>query len=606
MNNLNIALVILIGFWVVIAFLNKQGILERHNISAFGPILMVRTRRGQKLLTVLARPRRFWRFFANVGVPMMLIGMFIMFVLIILTDYAMLKMLYDGAMIPSGKYNAPQNIFLIPGVNEFIPLVWGAIGLLVTLVVHELAHAILCRVEGIGVKSMGALLLGVIPIGGFAEPDEVQLFGKKEETGSAEPGNLSTGFGYDRAIDHHPNDETAEQRREGDAESTISTSTVSTVSTVSTETTGATASTASTASTGAPRSSRIRILVAGVMANFVVALIAFALFFGPALGGIAPASNVAVVSVDENSSAAYAGIKEGMVITKVDNVTVTTAHDFYTHMSTRPDAPLVMHTRKRATSDVFHIDEQDAVLQKGVVIWEVLENSSAAQANITKGATIMMINDTKIGCTTDFIAFLNTTAPNQTIVVFFEGNNSTMVELGSSPDRSSGYMGVVATTKLEFAGMSIGEYPAAEKLHILKKIPSMMDRAEGWIIIFVLPFVGFDGSGFSGFGEIMQFYEPVGWAADYGVLVFWIASALLWIGWINFYAGLFNCLPAVPLDGGHVFKDIIHSFFGRVVSDHGAEQLSRSIAVAFAVLILASFVFMIFGPVIVELIAGFS
>lgn len=572
----------------MIAFLNKQGILERYNISAFGPILMVRTRRGQKLLTVLARPRRFWRFFANMGVPMMLIGMLIMFVLILLTDYAMLKMLYDGAMLPSGKYNAPQNIFLIPGVNEFIPLVWGAIGLLVTLVVHELAHAILCRVEGIDVKSMGAVLLGVIPIGGFAEPDEVQLFGKKKGTGSAEPGNLSTGFGYDRAIDNHPNDETAEQRREDDAGSTISTSTIS------------------TASTGAPRSSRIRILVAGVMANFVVALIAFALFFGPALGGIAPASNVAVVSVDANSSAAYAGIKEGMVITQVDNVTITTAHDFYTHMSTRPDAPLVMHTRKRATSDTFHIDEQDAALQKGVMIWEVLENSSAAQANITKGVTITMINDTKIGCTTDFIAFLNTTAPNQTIELFFEGNNSSIMKLGSSPDRSCGYMGVVATTKLEFAGMSIGEYPAAEKLHILKKIPSMMDRAEGWIIIFVLPFVGFDGSGFSGFGEIMQFYEPVGWAADYGVLVFWIASALLWIGWINFYAGLFNCLPAVPLDGGHVFKDIIHSFFGRVVSDNGAEQLSRSLAVAFAVLILLSFVFMIFGPVLVELIAGFS
>ncbi len=572
----------------MIAFLNKQGILERYNISAFGPILMVRTRRGQKLLTVLARPRRFWRFFANMGVPMMLIGMLIMFVLILLTDYAMLKMLYDGAMLPSGKYNAPQNIFLIPGVNEFIPLVWGAIGLLVTLVVHELAHAILCRVEGIDVKSMGAVLLGVIPIGGFAEPDEVQLFGKKKGTGSAEPGNLSTGFGYDRAIDNHPNDETAEQRREDDAGSTISTSTIS------------------TASTGAPRSSRIRILVAGVMANFVVALIAFALFFGPALGGIAPASNVAVVSVDANSSAAYAGIKEGMVITQVDTVTVTTAHDFYTHMSTRPDAPLVMHTRKRATSDTFHIDEQDAALQKGVMIWEVLENSSAAQANITKGVTITMINDTKIGCTTDFIAFLNTTAPNQTIELFFEGNNSSIMKLGSSPDRSCGYMGVVATTKLEFAGMSIGEYPAAEKLHILKKIPSMMDRAEGWIIIFVLPFVGFDGSGFSGFGEIMQFYEPVGWAADYGVLVFWIASALLWIGWINFYAGLFNCLPAVPLDGGHVFKDIIHSFFGRVVSDNGAEQLSRSLAVAFAVLILLSFVFMIFGPVLVELIAGFS
>jgi hypothetical protein len=39
------------------------------------------------------------------------------------------------------------------------------------MVVHEFGHAILCRVEGIRVKSMG-VLLAVIPIGAFVEPDE--------------------------------------------------------------------------------------------------------------------------------------------------------------------------------------------------------------------------------------------------------------------------------------------------------------------------------------------------------------------------------------------------------------------------------------------------
>ncbi|KAF5417904.1 MAG: hypothetical protein C5S49_02425 [Candidatus Methanogaster sp.] len=161
----------LIACWTVFAFLNKQGILERYNISAFGPILMVRTKRGQKLLTVLAYPRRFWRFFGNVGIPMMLVGMFIMFTIVILTDYVMLQALYENAMPLPDKYNAPRNIFLIPGLNEYIPLVWGAIAIMVMLVVHELAHAVLCRVEGVSVKSMGVLLLGIIPIGGFAETD---------------------------------------------------------------------------------------------------------------------------------------------------------------------------------------------------------------------------------------------------------------------------------------------------------------------------------------------------------------------------------------------------------------------------------------------------
>jgi len=553
-------------------------------MSAFGPILMVRTRRGQKLLTVLAYPRRFWRFFGNVGIPMMLVGMFIMFTVVILTDYVMLQALYENAMPMPDKYNAPQNIFLIPGLNDYIPLVWGAIGLMVTLVVHELAHAVLCRTEGVSVKSMGALLLGIVPIGGFAEPDEGELFGKKapdpavvRDTGA----DTRIGVGYDYAVRHPIETESVigHESRSGSA--------------VGREGNGG-------AENGVSRISRMRILAAGVMANFVIALIAFSLLFGPVLGGIAPVSDVVIASVDENSVAAQSGIKESMVITQVDNITIKTAHDFYIAMATRDDMPMTMHTKGRDKREIFTLAGDDAILQSGVTIEQVMPDSAAAQANLTQGMTITRINDTGIDNTTDFIAFLNTTVPGQTVEVFFAGNNSTMVELGSSPDRSCGYVGVISTTRIEFAGMTIGEYPASARLHILKNIPGFLDRIEGWLLIFAMPLIEIDGGGFGGFDNSMQFYEPVGWAVGYGVLVFWIASALLWIGWINFYAGMFNCLPALPMDGGHVFKDVIHSLFGRVISDHNAEQLSKSIAVAFAVLILVSFVFMIFGPYMVH------
>ncbi|MEA3324608.1 MAG: site-2 protease family protein [Euryarchaeota archaeon] len=588
MNYLNIALIILLVCWIVFAFLSKQGILERYNISAFGPILMVRTMRGQKLLTVLAYPRRFWRFFGNVGIPMMVVGMFIMFMVVILTDYVMLQALYDNAMPMPDKYNAPQNIFLIPGLNDYIPLVWGAIGLIVTLVVHELAHAVLCRTEGVSVKSMGALLLGIVPIGGFAEPDDEELFGKKEEpdpAGARDAGTGSNiGVGYDYAVRqpieteggiwHGNRSKTVVEQEGGDR--------------VENE-------------NGVSRRARMRILAAGVMANFVVALIAFSLFFGPVLGGIAPVSDVMVVSVDENSVAAQAGIKENRAITQVDNVTIKTAHDFYVTIDTREDIPMTVHTKGADKRYVSTLAGEGATLQTWVTIEEVMSDSAASRANLTKGMTIARINDTEIDNTTDFIAFLNTTVPGQTVEVFFAENNSTLVELGSSPasDRSCGYLGVGSTTRIKFAGMTIGEYPASGRLHIFKSIPGLMHRIESWLFIFAMPLIELEGGRFAGFDNSMQFYEPVGWAAGYGVLVFWIASALLWIGWINFYAGLFNCLPAIPMDGGHVFKDIIHSLFGRVISDHYAEQLSKSIAVAFAVLILVSFIFMIFGPYMV-------
>ncbi|MEA3281403.1 MAG: site-2 protease family protein [Euryarchaeota archaeon] len=585
MNYLNIALIILLVCWIVFAFLSKQGILERYNISAFGPILMVRTMRGQKLLTMLAYPRRFWRFFGNVGIPMMVVGMLIMFTIVILTDYVMLQALSENAMPMPDKYNAPQNIFLIPGLNDYIPLVWGAIGLMVTLVVHELAHAVLCRTEGVSVKSMGALLLGIVPIGGFAEPDEGELFGKEKEPGPADARGAGTdsniGVGYDYAVRQtletgggiwHGNrsKSAVEQERGSETENGVS------------------------------RRSRMRILAAGVMANFVVALIAFSLFFGPVLGGIAPVSDVVVVSVDENSVAAQAGIKEDMAITQVDSTTIKTAHDFYVTIATRESLPMTIHTKERDKREAFILAGEGATMQTWVTIEEVMSDSAAARANLTKGLTIARIDDTRIDNTTDFIMFLNTTVPGQTVEVFFAENNSTMIELGFLPDRSCGYLGVASTTRIKFAGMTIGEYPASARLHIFKNIPSFMNRIEGWLFILAMPLIELEGGRFGGFDNSVQFYEPIGWAAGYGVLVFWIASALLWIGWINFYAGLFNCLPAIPMDGGHVFKDIIHSLFGWVISDHNAEQLSKSIAVVFAVLILVSFVFMIFGPYIVH------
>lgn len=132
---------------------------------------MIRTTRGLKLLDRLAVPKKAWRLFADVGIRLMFIGMLAMLLIVIVSDISMLSSLGDNTMPEPNKFNEARNIFLIPGVNEFIPFTWGLIALIVTLVVHEFSHAILCRVENIRVKSMG-ILLALVPVGGFAEPDE--------------------------------------------------------------------------------------------------------------------------------------------------------------------------------------------------------------------------------------------------------------------------------------------------------------------------------------------------------------------------------------------------------------------------------------------------
>ena len=62
---------------------------------------------------------------------------------------------------------------IIPGID--IALIPGIIALALLLIIHEFSHGILARDAKVKLKSMGLLIFGFIPIGGFVEPDEKQV-----------------------------------------------------------------------------------------------------------------------------------------------------------------------------------------------------------------------------------------------------------------------------------------------------------------------------------------------------------------------------------------------------------------------------------------------
>ncbi len=594
MDGTSIALGIFLLYWFFISFLDRKGILQKYNISTFGPlpILMIRTTKGLKLLDVLARPKFYWRIFANVGILLMFAGMISMFLVIALSDIALYASFLNGNVPQPGKYNSARNIFLIPGVNEFIPFTWGIIALIVTLVVHEFSHAILCRVENIRVKSMG-ILLALIPVGGFAEPDDEQLFGKREE--------VKKELSLTATIDEIRGRE-GENQRNRKTEIPVPDKLESRPVTIAT------------------RTQRARILAAGVMANFSVAFIAFLLFFGPVLGSIAPSSDALILSVNKSSPADLAGLQQGMIITQINDTNVATAIDFLTYLDTvKPDDPVRIYTTKDGIVSVHDLKTVSAPNNSvsGVLVGGVVEGSPAAAAGIETGMTMIRINNIKMQSVASFVNFMEKTQANEIIEIELlppanytgklaeDGTVVFNVRLSSNPSESKhGFLGVMygnnGIADCPTLGISIGMPQAKLYLEALKQIPSLLTVPAGWIILFGLPIYGFAGEGFRGFsGTIMQFYHPVGWAEPLGIGIFWIANTLLWIGWLNFYVGLFNCLPAVPLDGGHVFKDYAYSFVYRLTrSETTSEKVSSSITASFSILILFSFIFMIFGPFI--------
>ena len=400
---------------------------------------MLRTTRGLPLLDKLARPKRFWRFFANIGIPLTVIAMFFMLAILIVGDVRILV-----TQPAPTAYNAPQNVLLLPGINQFIPLTWGLIGLIVTLVVHELSHAILSRVADIKVKSLG-LLIALIPIGAFAEPDESQLLGIDAKQGQ----KIAT------------------------------------------------------------RPERLRVFSAGIIGNFAIALIALTLFFGPVLSSVTATGGLGVVAVVSGSPAELAGLQPGMTISQIDGITISDANDFQ--------------------------------------------------------------------------AFMNTTHPGQivTVKVINQGtSNSFGIVLDKNPNSDKGFLGIQGGS-------------ASELLTLLRQVPSNLNTFQGWGVLIGLPLLFFGG--FT--GNITHLYQPIGWAAPLGDGFFWIANTLLWVGWLNFYVGLFNCLPAVPLDGGHIFRELFKSLTEKILRNtKDQERVTGALVTTLGVVILASFLILLVGP----------
>ena len=69
----------------------------------------------------------------------------------------------------------PASYLLLPGINPFLPILYGWLAIVCAIVVHEGAHGIIARNRGLKVNSSGLLFFLVIPIGAFVDVDEEQL-----------------------------------------------------------------------------------------------------------------------------------------------------------------------------------------------------------------------------------------------------------------------------------------------------------------------------------------------------------------------------------------------------------------------------------------------
>jgi membrane-associated protease RseP (regulator of RpoE activity) len=92
-----------------------------------------------------------------------------------LISASLFNMLWTPAVREATRSLGPASYLLLPGINPFLPIVYGWIAIVVAIAIHEGAHGVIARNRGLRVKSSGLLFFLIVPIGAFVDVDEKQL-----------------------------------------------------------------------------------------------------------------------------------------------------------------------------------------------------------------------------------------------------------------------------------------------------------------------------------------------------------------------------------------------------------------------------------------------
>ena len=452
----------------------------------------------------------------------------------------MLLLLWQATIVPRLETApSPKLIVGIPGINPVIPVGYGIVGLAVALVVHEFAHGVMTRWGKMDITSIGLLFL-VFPIGAFVEPDNKQL-------------EVTT------------------------------------------------------------REKRSKVFAAGPASNIIVAIITLSLFSGVMMSGVTATDDGALVTgVVEGSPANLAGLTSYSMVTSVGGVPVSSLEAFEERVSD-----------PGALVDITYLhggeEEVAAEVVDGVVVAYTVRDYAAAEAGLEPGMVLVSLNGTEI-TTRDVLsdAMAETTAGQVVDVVVMEYDDATEtfvisesiteVELSDKyafyeefyPDENEPSYADVGYLGAGFIMLGVDvrepEYYANMLANPFSGDRTLDDFSMSWLRLIALPFLELAPLR----SPVTDLYEPTGgldWMPDDA---FWLlTNSLYWIFWLNLMLGLTNVLPAVPLDGGYIFRDgmdFILVKLRRGSSKEERDKMVGSITLFLALLVLTLILWQLIGP----------
>ncbi|MCL4437410.1 MAG: site-2 protease family protein [Thaumarchaeota archaeon] len=149
----------------------KEAEEEAKTVSFQFPFILLKTKRGLNLLDRLAA-LRFTKHFGSLSLYLFpAVGAIGLSLVLLSVSLTLSSTQVRSFMTKSG----PLVNLLIPGLNPYVPLVYGWIALIIAMIVHEGSHGVIARYFKFRVKTSGLVFFTVVLVGAFVDIDEEDL-----------------------------------------------------------------------------------------------------------------------------------------------------------------------------------------------------------------------------------------------------------------------------------------------------------------------------------------------------------------------------------------------------------------------------------------------